>query len=958
MTHQPQLIPDQPSPEQAARAAARDAERAEYLEKLRQKLQDPEFRAIEGFPHGEDEDILALSDPPYYTACPNPFLPEIIVRWQAERAQLRADLGLPDDAGDNGDDQSTNSQSAIYHREPFASDVSEGKHSAIYRAHSYHTKVPHKAIMRYILHYTDPGDLILDGFCGTGMTGVAAQLCGDRQEVQSLGYQVDDEGLVYEAAGVGSARLSAPGDGAEAPTTNPISRLGARKAVLVDLSPAATFIAYNYNTPVDAAAFRQEAKRILNELQEEIGWMYETQHDTSGENCTEIGGARYGAPAQRTETDDGERVRGRISYTVWSEVLICPQCSGEVVFYKAALDEDGRVKSTFECPHCGAAVTKNSLEKHYVTQFDPVLNRPVRTLKRIPVMIEYKVGRTKYQKRPDEHDLEILKRIDSLTMPTGFPTQEIPFMHMTHQRAVMANYGVTHFHHFFFPRARHALSSLWAKASEIADPRLRSFMLFTVEQAIWGMSLLERYTPTHYSQVNQYLSGVYYISSHIAEVSPWYILRGKVKRLTSAFSGSQTRASHVTTTTQSATTPPASENSIDYIFTDPPFGENIYYADLNYLIESWHRVWTESQPEAIVDQAKEKTLQDYQDLMRQAFTQFYGWLKPGHWMTVVFHNSHNAVWNAIQEALLSAGFMVADVRTLDKKSKSYRQVTAASAAKQDLVISAYKPRSGFERRFLEQAGEVEGAWDFARQHLAQLPVVVQQDGTLEVVAERQAYLLYDRMVAFHVQRGFSVPLGAAEFYAGLKQRFPERDGMYFLSQQVAEYDRRRLQASQVEQLALFVTDEKSAIQWLRQELDPASGGGPQTYQDIQPKFLRELHKARHEDLPELSHVLAQNFLKDEQDRWYVPDPARQEDLEKLRERSLLREFGEYAGSKGRLRTFRTEAVRAGFKHAWHERDYGLIVKVAERLPESVLQEDAGLLMYYDNALMRVESEPE
>ena len=56
--------------------------------------------------------------------------------------------------------------------------------------------------------------------------------------------------------------------------------------------------------------------------------------------------------------------------------------------------------------------------------------------------------------------------------------------------------------------------------------------------------------------------------------------------------------------------------------------------------------------------------------------------------------------------------------------------------------------------------------------------------------------------------------------------------------------------------------------------------------------------------------------------------------------------------------FRTEAVRAGFKHAWHERNYWLTVKVAERLPASVLQEDAGLLMYYDNALMWAESEPE
>jgi len=302
-------------------------------------------------------------------------------------------------------------------------------------------------------------------------------------------------------------------------------------------------------------------------------------------------------------------------------------------------------------------------------------------------------------------------------------------------------------------------------------------------------------------------------------------------------------------------------------------------------------------------------------------------------MTVEFHNSKNSVWNAIQEAILRSGFVIADVRTLDKKQGTFKQVTTSSAVKQDLIISAYKPRTGFERRFLEQAGSEEGAWAFIRQHLEKLPVVVRQDGVLEVVAERQAYLLYDR-------------------------RFPERDGMYFLSDQAAEYDRERMRATKVEQLALFVTDEKSAIQWLRRELDPDTGSGPQTYQDLQPKFLRELHQARHEALPELSDMLAQNFLQDEQGRWYVPDPARQGDLEKLRERSLLREFGEYAQGKGRLKVFRTEAVRVGFKHAWHERDYRLIVKVAQRLPPSVLQEDAGLLMYYDNALMRAEAEPE
>ena len=140
----------------AAGSAEDDARRAVYLERLRAML--PELRTIEGFPIGTDEDILALSDPPYYTACPNPFLGEFI-----------AEHGTPyDEATDD------------YHREPFAADVSEGKNDPIYNAHGYHTKVPHQAIAQYILHYTKPGDVVLDGFCGTGMTGVARQLAAAR----------------------------------------------------------------------------------------------------------------------------------------------------------------------------------------------------------------------------------------------------------------------------------------------------------------------------------------------------------------------------------------------------------------------------------------------------------------------------------------------------------------------------------------------------------------------------------------------------------------------------------------------------------------------------------------------------------------------------------------------------------------------------------------------------------
>ncbi len=905
------------------------ARRAYFTDKLREKLRDPEFRQIEGFPIGEDEDILRLSDPPYYTACPNPFVADFIRCY-----------GKPyDPEHDN------------YHREPFAADVSEGKGDAIYNAHAYHTKVPHKAIMRYILHYTEPGDVVYDGFCGSGMTGVAAQLCGDRQAVEALGYRVQPDGTVLDEQGTA------------------FSRLGARRAILGDLSPAATFIAYNYNVPVDVVAFQREARRILSELQDECGWMYETWHP----NC-----------------NDPARTKGRISHTVWSEVFDCPECSGEITFLDQALEvETGRVKERFSCPHCAALLGKGDLVKHLVTALDPTLGQAVTAIKRVPRLIEYRVGGQKHTKLADRYDLELIDRVESLAVSKGLPTNELPFMHMTHQRASIVRYGVTHVHRFFVPRARVALSTLWAKAQATADERLRALLLFAAEQTIWGMSLLNRYKSVQYgrpggSQVNNYLTGVYYIASLVAEASPWYILDGKVARLAAVFGALDSAAPSTVTTTQSSTTGWGDRAAVDYVFVDPPFGENIYYADLNYLVESWHRVTTNSEPEAIIDRAKHKDLQCYKALMARSFRNYYCALKPGRWMTVEFHNSHNAVWNAIQEALWEAGFVVADVRALDKQTGSFRQVTTPKTMKQDLVVSAYKPNGGLLQRFDLAAGSEEGAWDFVRTHLGQLPRFAAKGGRALPIAERSNHLLYDRMVSFHVQHGITVPLSASEFYAGLAQRYDERDGMYFLPEQAAEYDEKKLTVEGVEQLQLQVTDEASAIQWLRVQL----GQRPQTFQELHPQFMQEIAGwEKHEKPLELWDLLEGSFLRYEgggevpaqiraslaaqnealkdlpadapalvaaaRDRWYVPDPNRAADLEKLRERELLREFDQYRESKERrLKLFRLEAVRAGFRRAWQDRDYATIIQVASKIPEDVLREDSRLLMWYDQAVTR------
>ncbi len=603
--------------------------------------------------------------------------------------------------------------------------------------------------------------------------------------------------------------------------------------------------------------------------------------------------------------------------------------------------------------------------------------------KRVPVLINYTAKGAKYEKKPDSADLDLLKKIAALPIPEEVPALELPDMQMRRVGRMQPAH-ITHVHHFFLARATHALSGLWRRATSVDDPRTRNMLLFFVEQAIWGMSVLARYVPTHYSQVNQYLSGVFYVASQIVDPSPWYILDGKLKRLQKAFGQAYSVPTAASITTQDLAHLALPVNSIDYIFTDPPFGENIYYSDLNILLESWHRVITASATEAIVDRVKGRTLLDYQQLMSDCFVKYFRVLKPGRWMTVEFHNSRNSVWNSIQEALQHAGFVVADVRTLDKKQGSFQQIVSGNTVKRDLIISAYKPNGGLEDRFKIKAGTEGGVWDFIETHLRQLPVFVSRDGASEPIAERQTHLLFDRMVAFHVQRGVSVPLAAPEFHSGLQQRYPERDGMYFLPDQVAEYDKKRMSAKEVIQLELFVSDEASAIQWLKQQLTKR----PQTFQELHPQYVKEIGGwQKYEERSELLDLLEQNFLRCDgtgkvpsqihsylssnfremrglgdsdpalcakaRDRWYVPDPAKSADLEKLRERALLREFDGYRDSKQKkLKVFRLEAVRTGFRRAWQQNEYATILDVAEKIPLDALQEDGMLLMWYTNSLTR------
>lgn len=894
-----------------------DARREHFLKLLAEKLKDPAFRAQEGFPKGTDEAILAMSDPPYYTACPNPWLAEFVKHY-----------GRPYDPAE------------MYAREPMAIDVSEGKTDPLYKAHSYHTKVPHLAIVPSILHYTEPGDIVLDGFSGSGMTGVAAQWCG----IAPATYR-HKLAMEWKKAGT------------------PAPKWGARRVVLNDLSPAATFIGSNYNLPFDVDAFAKAGKQLLRDLEQEIGWMYETLHS------------------------DG-KTKGRIEYTVWSEVFTCPECAGEINFIDEALDEEKSVRTEFPCPHCGSKLGKKSLERREESKIDTATGRTIVSTKRAPSLIAYKVDGVRFEKRPDHLDMERLAQIESMPFPQGVPTDR-----MMHAPDSEDNWGdkwragsasFSHVHHLFLPRAQQSIGLLWQKAQSHKNLRTRAMLLWSVEQAIWGMTILARYVPTHFSQVNQYLNGVYYVGSQHAECSPWYILEGKLKRLLKVFTEYRTVNNFTAITTGSAASLSLQENSVDYIFTDPPFGDNLAYSELNFLLEAFHGVFTKQSSEAVMSKTQRKGLLDYHHLMKSCFSEYFRVLKPGRWMTVVFSNTKASVWNSLQTALQESGFVVANVSALDKKQGSFNAVTTAVAVKQDLAISVYKPDRDLEQRFQRQTGS-ESAWDFVQAHLRQLPVAKQRLATLEYIVERDPRILFDRTIAWFVRHNEPVPLSSQEFQEGLRNRFSERDGMIFLPEQVGEYDRKRAQVIEAPQMEMFVSDERSAIDWLTDFLKKR----PSTYQEVHPEFMTQLGAGwkKHEARPELSALLEDNFLRYDgsadvpsqihtylstnfhdmrnlektdlrlkakaKDRWFVPDPNKAQDLEKKREKALLKEFEEYRNTPGRkLKEFRLEVLRAGFKAAWASKDYQTIVSIANKVPEDALQEDEKLLFWYDSALTR------
>lgn len=830
-------------------------------------------RDIDGFPIAEDEDILALSDPPFYTACPNPYMEEFI-----------EEFGTPYDAEDDD-----------YNKEPFLSKVSEGKGDSIYKAHPYHTKVPHKAIIQFIEHYTKPGDIVFDGFCGSGMTGVASRILG-------------------------------------------------RYAILSDLSPIATFISHNYNHPVNPRSFENEANQLLKEINHEYGWMYETIHTSNSINV------KTGEKAQIF--DISSEIKGKVNYFVWSDVFICPYCENEYVFYNEAFDKGNkRVKKKFNCPDCHSELTKNSSKRSF-TVYNST-DEKFEIAKEALVLINYSVGKNTYEKIPDDLDFKLIEKINHMEVPYWFPPNKIPEGHNTSQPK--RSHGFKYLKNFYSKRNLILLSKLFDLLYN-KNSNNKNYLIYTFEQAVMGMANICRYVPTHFSQVNQYLSGTLYVGSLRVETSLDYVIRNKIKRLTNVLKKLNADYSlNTLISTQSIVSQKQiPNNSIDYIFTDPPFGSNLMYSEISILWESWLKILTDNITEAIVNNSQNKDLNDYTDLMSKGFKEMYRILKPNRWITIEFHNTQASVWNSIQEAIIRAGFIVAQVSVLDKKQGSFKQITSAGAVKNDLIINAYKPNQEFSHRFLKNAGEGMEI-DFVKEQLEHLPI--------KPNIGRTEQMIYSKTLAHYVENGFKIKYNSTNFYKLLLDNFTELDGYWFLDNQVKEYNQWKsgLTLDQIAkvldgQQVLFVSDEKTALTWIYNFLNK-----PKEYSDIFNAY-QEVATKTTDEIPEIRDLLNNNFIFE--DGKYRRPLSKQErkELNKNREKELDRGFNKLLEQaktqKGKIKEVRREALVYGFTKCYQEGRFQDILSIADKLYASTLESSGDIMDFVDIARIKTSGKEE
>jgi 16S rRNA G966 N2-methylase RsmD len=548
----------------------------------------------------------------------------------------------------------------------------------VFNVHSYHTKVPPEAIEPFIAHHTRPGQLVLDPFSGSGMTGVAAL------------------------------------------------RLG-RRVVLSDLAPAAAHIAWNVTHPCDPAGLQTAAAEVLQEIAPRVAAEYASRCD------------RCGGPAA-------------MAYAIWSDVLRCTACGGQVSVWDAATDHlTGTLVDRFPCPHCATVVRRRGAQ------------REARRLSHVATDCIACGRRTRPATGADvDH---------ATTAPEDggsdwYPTTPIGPSREMYLRSALHLQGIQTVADFYTPRNLRVLAALWAAIGGVPDLRVRQALALAFTNTAWHGTIMRRYNARGGQRP---LTGTLYVPHLSSEVNVARVFSHKIRQLDAFYRqepGLRTSTDGAVQVDVASATdlPRLADGSVDYIFTDPPFGSNLFYADCNLIWEAWLGEHTRQAEEAVVNRSLKpadggKTLTDYSELMRASFAEMGRVLRPAGWLTLIFHSTDVNVWRAIETAAADAGLSIEGATYLDKRQLSHKGYKGADGredvAAYDVVLAIRnrRPTSGAARAARQR--RQRHAVDILERHLGRLrPVGDRTDDQL-----RRLPYLHSLLVQHHFNGDIGLHVG-------------------------------------------------------------------------------------------------------------------------------------------------------------------------------------------------------
>ena len=580
----------------------------------------------------------------------------------------------------------------------------EAKRSgALYSAFPYPTKISPIAAALFVGAHTNPGDTVFDGFAGSGTTGLGALLCeAPPDELRAAARRI---GLNVE--------------------------WGARNAVLYELGALGAFVGQTLIHPPEPNSFRRAAEQVLRDAEADYGWVYGAL-DTEGRD-------------------------GTIRHIIWSDLLRCPACGREVSLWDACVSFDpAQIAPEFICPVCHSEVPRVIVERVTGSVPDSLVDKRRVLRVRRPVYVYGSTGNKRWSRSVTAHDLALLSRVEHEPLPESVPKVEIPWGDL-YRRGY--HQGLSHLHHFYTPRNLFVFARLWDRCASyggaVADA-LRFWLLSYNSSHATLMTRVVAKSGHKDLVVTSAQSGVLYVSGLPVEKNLLAGLRRKLTTITGAFTVIHGRKGHVSVHQRSSCSVDLPDHSVDYAFTDPPFGGNIPYAEVTFLNEAWLGRYTERNEEIIVSKAQEKTVTEYQDLLTSALSEVYRILTPRGKATLVFHSASAEIWNALQTAYSDAGFGVEYAGVLNKTQRSFKQITSDGSVRGDPVLLLNKQRS-------TGAIPMSTVWWVAEQ----LRAAAARTGD---PGEQTAQRLYSRLVNYYLTRHQQVPLDAEAFYQWHQKR--------------------------------------------------------------------------------------------------------------------------------------------------------------------------------------------